>query len=79
MCFQHHFPYYTFYADYRQAFQRFLLFNMGPDEAAACAALIGAKHNILIHPKPGESIRRKAEKWNAANKLVMEPGQEIEL
>jgi len=55
------------------------LFNMGLDEAAECARLIGAKHNILIHLKPGESIRRKAKKWGAPNKLILEPGQEITL
>jgi len=55
------------------------LFNMGPKEAAECAELIGAKHNILIHLKPGECIRRKGEKWNAPNKLIIEPGEEIEL
>lgn len=54
-------------------------FNMGLDEAAECAKLIGAKHNILIHLKPGESIRRKAEKWDAPNKLIVEPGQEVSL
>jgi L-ascorbate metabolism protein UlaG (beta-lactamase superfamily) len=55
------------------------LFNMGPEEAAECARIINAKHNILIHPKPGMSIRKKAEKWEAPNKLIIEPGQEIEL
>ena len=55
------------------------LFNMGPHEAAECAVLIGAKHNIIIHPKPGGSIRKKAEKWNAPNKLIIEPGEEIDL
>jgi len=55
------------------------LFNMGPDEAAECAKLIGARHNILIHLKPGESIRKKGEKWGAPNKLIIEPGQEITL
>ena len=55
------------------------LFNMGPDEAAECARLIGAKHNILIHLKPGESIRKKGEKWDAPNKLIIESGEEIEL
>ena len=44
-----------------------------------CARLVGAKHNILIHLKPGESIRKKAEKWAAPNKLILEPGQEIDL
>ena len=55
------------------------LFNMGPDEASECARLIGAKHNILIHLKPGESIRKKGDKWDAPNKLIVEPGQEINL
>ena len=55
------------------------LFNMGPDEAAECAELVGARHNILIHLKPGESYRKKAEKWKAPGKLILEPGQEIEL
>ena len=55
------------------------LFNMGLDEAAECAELIGAKHNILVHLKPGESVRKKGEKWKAPNKLIVEPGQEIHL
>ena len=55
------------------------LFNMGPEEAAECARIIGAKHNSLIHLKPGESIRKKGGKWNAPNKLIIEPGEEIEL
>ncbi|MCL2158034.1 MAG: MBL fold metallo-hydrolase [Oscillospiraceae bacterium] len=52
---------------------------MNPKEAAECARLVGAKHNILIHLIPGGSIRKKAEKWEAPNKLVIEPGQEIDL
>ena len=55
------------------------LFNMGLEEAAECARIIGAKHNILIHLKPSESVRKKAEKWDAPNKLIIEPRQEIEL
>jgi len=55
------------------------LFNMGLNEAAECAELVGAKHNILVHLKPGESVRRKGEKWKAPNKLIVEPGQEIDL
>jgi len=38
-----------------------------------------AKHNMLIHLKPGESYRKKAEKWDAPNKLIIEPGQDIDL
>ena len=55
------------------------IFNMGPEEAAACARLIGAKHNMLVHLKPGESVQKKSEKWTAPHKLIVEPGQEIEL
>jgi L-ascorbate metabolism protein UlaG (beta-lactamase superfamily) len=56
------------------------IFNMGLKEAAECARLVGAKHNIIIHLKPGALFdRAKAEKWNAPNKLIVEPGQEIDL
>ena len=55
------------------------IFNMGLEEAAECARISGAKHNILIHLKPGESYRKKGEKWNAPNKLILEQGEEIEL
>ena len=55
-------------------------FNMGLKEAAECARLIGAKYNMIIHLKPGALYdRKKAEKWDAPNKLVVEPGQEIDL
>ncbi|MCL2056477.1 MAG: MBL fold metallo-hydrolase [Oscillospiraceae bacterium] len=55
------------------------MYNMGLEEAAECARIVGAKHNILIHLKPGESYRKKGEKWGAPNKLVMDEGEEIEL
>jgi len=56
------------------------VFNMGLRESAECAALIGARHNIPIHIKPGALFDRdRAEKWAAPNKLVLEPGEEIEL
>ena len=54
-------------------------FNMGPEEAAECARLVGAKHNILVHLKPGASYRKKFEKWGAPNKMLLEPGQETSL
>ena len=53
--------------------------NMGLDEAAECARLVGAKHNTLVHILPPMSLRKKAEKWDAPNKLVLAPGDEIEL
>ena len=56
------------------------LFNMGLKEAAECARLINAKHNIIVHIKPGALFdREKAEQWNAPNRLIIEPGQEIDL
>jgi len=57
------------------------MFNMGLEEAAECARLIGAKHNIPIHMNPLKLFDKKkaAEKWDAPNKLIVEPGQEIEL
>jgi L-ascorbate metabolism protein UlaG (beta-lactamase superfamily) len=55
-------------------------FNMGLKEAAECARLVGAKHNIIVHLKPGALFdRAKAENWDAPNKLIIEPGEEIEL
>ena len=55
-------------------------YNMGLKEAAECASIVGAKHNIIVHLKPGELFdREKAEKWSAPNKLIVEPGQEIQL
>jgi len=56
------------------------MFNMGLKEAAECAKLIGAKHNIIIHLKPGALFdRKKADKWDTPNKVIIEPGEEIEL
>ena len=55
-------------------------FNMGPDEAAQCARTINAKHNIPIHMAPGKLFdRAKAERFDAPNRLIMEPGEEIDL
>jgi L-ascorbate metabolism protein UlaG (beta-lactamase superfamily) len=56
------------------------LLSMGLKEAAECAELIGAKHNMIIHLKPGALFdRKRAERWDAPNKLIIEPGQEIQL
>ncbi|MDR2708007.1 MAG: MBL fold metallo-hydrolase [Nitrososphaerota archaeon] len=56
------------------------IYNMDSDEAAECAELVGAKHNILIHVKPEALFDLvTAQKWNAPNKLIIQPGEEIEL
>ena len=55
-------------------------YNMGLEEAAECARLIGARHNVPVHLKPGELFDRElAEQFNAPNRLIIEAGQEIEL
>ena len=55
-------------------------YNMGLEEAAEAAALIGARHNTPVHIKPGELFDRElAEKFTAPNRLIIEPGQEIDL
>ena len=56
------------------------VYNMSPEEAAECAGLIKAKKNILIHVEPGALFNRaKAERWDAPGKVIIEPGEEIEL
>lgn len=56
------------------------VYNMDLDEAARCARIIGARHNVPVHMKPGELFdRARAEAFDAPNRLIIEPGQEIEL
>ena len=56
------------------------LLSMGLKEAAECARLIGARHNMIIHLNPFALFDRdKAKKWDAPGKLILEPGQEISL
>ena len=55
-------------------------YNMGLAEAAECAELIGAKHNVPVHLKPGELFDREtAEQFTAPNRLIIEPGKDVEL
>ena len=59
------------------------VYNMGNDEAAEAAAMVGAKHNIPYHNDTGNSgemfDRDAAERFDAPNKLVVLPGEEIGL
>jgi L-ascorbate metabolism protein UlaG (beta-lactamase superfamily) len=56
------------------------VYNMDPREASACAELIAAKHSIPIHMKPGALFDLKmAEKFTAHNRLIVKPGEEIDL
>ncbi|TCL44177.1 MBL fold metallo-hydrolase [Harryflintia acetispora] len=56
------------------------VYNMGPGEASACARLIGARHSIPVHMKPGALFERAcAERFSAPGRIILEPGEEIEL
>ena len=56
------------------------IYNMDLAEAAECARVINAKHNIIIHLKPKALFDREmAEQWNAPNKIIIETNEEIPL
>ena len=55
-------------------------YNMGLEEAAECAELIGARHNVPVHLKPGELFDRSiAEQFRGPNRVIIEAGEEFEL
>ena len=55
-------------------------YNMSLTEAAECAELIGAKHNVPVHLKPGELFDRElAEQFAGPNRLIIEAGEEVDL
>ena len=55
-------------------------YNMDLDEAAECAEIIGAKHNIPIHLVPGELFNQaRAEAFTGPNRLIVAAGEEIDL
>ena len=55
-------------------------YNMGLDEAAECAELIGARHNVPVHLKPGELFDRGlAEQFKGPGRLIIGDGEEVEL
>lgn len=59
------------------------IYNMDLEEAARCAGLVGAKHNIPYHMTAADSgalfDRSRAEQFDAPGLLIIEDGQEIEL
>lgn len=56
------------------------LYNMDNMEAAACAQLIGAKHTIPIHNEPdGLFDLAKAEAFDTTSKLLVQPGETLNL
>ena len=59
------------------------VYNMDLAEAAECASLVGAKHNIPYHIIPAKGSvffdRARAEQFDADNRLILDAGQEIAL
>lgn len=56
------------------------VYNMGPEEASEAAKLIGAKYNIPIHTGPNGVFNEKnIAKFNVGNKIIIRPGDTIEL
>lgn len=57
------------------------VFNMGLEEAARCAEMVRAKHNIPYHnstSNTGEMFDRElAEQFNAPDRLIIFPGEEL--
>lgn len=55
-------------------------FNMGPEEAAACAEMIGAKRSVPVHMAPGKLFSEEvAERFQTPSRFIMRPGDEVEL
>ena len=56
------------------------IYNMGPEEASRCAEKIGARHVIPIHCKPEALYDRSvAERFQAAGRILLEPGHTLDL
>ncbi len=59
------------------------VYNMGNEEAAAAAAMVGATHNIPYHNSPADSGNtfdvEAAHAFNAPNAMIVQPGEEIDL
>lgn len=61
-------------------------YNMGPQEASECAALVGARHTIPVHLVPVHDVndavifdRATAEQFQVEGLIILEPGQELDL
>ena len=58
------------------------VYNMDAAEAGECAKLVNAKHSIPYHVIPPEGVyfsREKAEAFESDTRMILEPGEEIEL
>lgn len=56
------------------------IYNMDVEEAQKCAEAIGARHSILVHMKPGKLFDETiAERFRPVGRLLVRPGEEIQL
>ena len=58
------------------------VYNMDLDEAARCAEMVKAKHNIPYHMAAQDGVyfdRDRAEQFEAPDRLIIGEGEEIEL
>lgn len=56
------------------------VFNMDVEEAASCAVLVGARHSIPYHMKPGALFDRSiAERFVAPGRIILPAGTALEL
>ncbi len=56
------------------------IYNMDIEEASECAAIIGARHSVPVHMKPGSLFdRERANRFQAEGRVLIEAGEEIEL
>ena len=63
------------------------VYNMDVEEAGECAKLVGARHSIPIHlvavdgaPVPERLFsRERAERFDAPGRIILEPGDTLEL
>ena len=56
------------------------VYNMEEKEASRCAGVIGAKHSVPIHMKPGALFdEKKANAFHAEGRIILRPGEEIAL
>ena len=55
-------------------------YNMDTEEASACAKLVNARHSIPYHMAPGKLFdQKKAEQFDAPNRMIVPAGEEIPL
>ena len=63
------------------------IYNMDIPEAGACAKMVAARHTIPVHLEPVSTAddveppfpRERAEAFEAAGKIILEPGETLDL